>query len=210
MEFPYQQDGRETDSKDADKDGTATVAKQRLALDGSDVSEKAAIQPAPASMATTELGVGHVVISHEVKRLAVAVGMPVTRHPQHRSRRAALPLTTPEQSTPTLVCSELETLGNVSLCGTALDRALLLTSDGAGFLQVIGHVGDTTHELAMVAGALGACRNEVRDRAATGEQGIGDPRIAAINDNGGAQIGIGALILIIRYVIPIAICVSRQ
>ena len=40
MEFPYQQDGRETDSKDADKDGTATVAKQRLALDGSDVSEK--------------------------------------------------------------------------------------------------------------------------------------------------------------------------
>lgn len=63
--------------------------------------------------------------------------------------------------------SELETLGNVSLRGTALDRALPLASDGSGFLQVIGQVGDTTHELPMVASALGAFRNEVRDRAAT-------------------------------------------
>src|SRR5262252_8429575 len=46
----------------------------------------------------------------------------------------------------------------------------------------------------MVAGALGACSNEVRDRAATGEQDIGHLRIAAVNDNGGTQIGIGALI----------------
>ena len=35
------------------------------------------------------------------------------------------------------VCPELETLGNVSLPGTALDRALLLSSDSAGLLQVI-------------------------------------------------------------------------
>jgi len=44
----------------------------------------------------------------------------------------------------------------VRLRGAALDRALLLASDGPRFFQVIGQVGDTTHELAMVAGALGA------------------------------------------------------
>src|SRR5207249_1420861 len=77
--------------------------------------------------------------------------------------------------------SELETLGNVSLRGTALDCTLLPGSDGSCFLQLIDHVGDTTHELAMIAGTLGACRNKVRDRAATWEQGIEDPRIAAIN-----------------------------
>jgi hypothetical protein len=67
------------------------------------------------------------------------------------------------------VCSELVTLGNIGLCGTALDRAFLLTSNGAGFLQVIGHVGDTTRELAMVAGAFGAFHNKIRDGAAAGE-----------------------------------------
>ena len=87
------------------------------------------------------------------------------------------------------------TLGNISLCGTALDRTLLLTSNGAGLLQVIGHVGNTTHELAMIAGALGACRNQIRDGAAIGEQGIGNPRITAINNNGGTQIRIGTIIL---------------
>jgi hypothetical protein len=43
-------------------------------------------------------------------------------------------------------------------------------------------VGDTTHELAMIAGAR---RNKIRDRAASGEQGINyagyglKPRLAA-------------------------------
>ena len=59
-----------------------------------------------------------------------------------------------------------QTLRNVSPGGTAYDRALLLTLDGAGFLQVIGQVGDTTNELTFSAGTLGACRNAVRDRAA--------------------------------------------
>ena len=101
------------------------------------------------------------------------------------------------------VCSELVRLGNVRLCGTALDRTFLLTSNGAGFLQVIGHVGDTTHELAMATGTLGACRNKIRNGAAAGEQGIGDPSIAAIDNNGGAQIGIGAIILVIRNTIAV-------
>ena len=62
-------------------------------------------------------------------------------------------------------------LGNVSLPGTALDRVLLLTRDGSGLLQVVGHVGDTTDVLAMVAGALCAVRNEVSD----GAQPLGNP-----------------------------------
>ena len=93
-------------------------------------------------------------------------------------------------------------LRNVSLCGTSLDRALLLTGNGAGFLQVIGHVGDTTHEVAM-AGTLGACHDKIRDSAAFGQPGIGDPRIAAIDDNTGAQIGIGTIIVVIRNAIAV-------
>lgn len=77
-------------------------------------------------------------------------------------------------------------LGNISLRCTPLDRALLLTSDDSGILQVIGHVRHTTHELAMIAGALSAFCNEVRDCTATREHGIGDPRITAINNNGGS------------------------
>jgi len=96
-------------------------------------------------------------------------------------------------------------LGNVCPPGTALDRVLLLTRDGSGFLQVIGHVGHTTHELAMIAGTVGACRNEVRDRVATGEQGVWHPRIAAINNSGGAQIGIGAFIWIVRHAIVVVV-----
>src|SRR5262245_48890130 len=57
------------------------------------------------------------------------------------------------------VCPELETLGYVSPLGAALDRVLLLTCDGARFLQLIGHFGDTSHELAVIADARGACRN---------------------------------------------------
>jgi hypothetical protein len=87
-------------------------------------------------------------------------------------------------------------LGNVRLCGAALDCALLLVSDDPRLFQVIGEERGTTHELAMVPGVLGTCPNEVRDRAAAGEQDIGHLRIAAINDNGGAQIGIGALIFL--------------
>ena len=94
--------------------------------------------------------------------------------------------------------SELETLRNVSLRCTALDRALLLTSDGSGFLQVVGQVGDTTHELVMIAGSRGAFCNEVRDSAAGWEQGIGHPRITAINNNGCTQIRIRTIILVIR------------
>src|SRR5207247_7876534 len=59
--------------------------------------------------------------------------------------------------------------------------------------------------LAMIASALGTFCNEVRDCAAAWEQGIGNPSIAASNDNSSTQIGIGALILIIRHTIPIAI-----
>ena len=84
------------------------------------------------------------------------------------------------------VCSQPETLWNVGLRRTALDRALLLTSDGPDFLQLIGQVGDTTHELAVIPGALGACHNQVRDRAPAGEHGIEYAGIAAINDDGTA------------------------
>jgi hypothetical protein len=84
----------------------------------------------------------------------------------------------------------------VRLCGAALDCALLLVSDDPRFFQVIGEERGTAHELAMVPGVLGTYPNEVRDRAAAGEQDIGHLRIAAINDNGGAQIGIGALIFL--------------
>jgi len=59
---------------------------------------------------------------------------------------------------PEPLARQLVMLGNVRLFSTALDRILLLTRDDTGFLQVIGHVGDTTHELAVVASALGACR----------------------------------------------------
>ena len=38
-------------------------------------------------------------------------------------------------------------LGNISLRGTPLQRALLLACDNSIFLQVICQVGDTTHEL---------------------------------------------------------------
>jgi hypothetical protein len=66
-------------------------------------------------------------------------------------------------------------------------------------------MGDTAHELAMIAGALGACCNEVRDRAAAGEHGIGDPRIAAINDNGGTQMRIETVVFIVRDTITVGI-----
>jgi hypothetical protein len=98
-------------------------------------------------------------------------------------------------------------LGNISLCGTALDRALLLTSNASGFLQVIGQVGDTTHELAMLASAFGACRNKISDRASAREHGVGDLAIAAVDDHRGTQSGIGALILIVRH--AITVCVLR-
>jgi hypothetical protein len=94
-----------------------------------------------------------------------------------------------------LAYSELETLGNISLCDTALDRALLLTSDGSGLLQVISHAGDTTYELAMIAGAFGACRNEVRDCAATWEYCVGHSGITAINDGRRADNRIGAVVV---------------
>jgi hypothetical protein len=87
---------------------------------------------------------------------------------------------------------------------------MLLTRDGSGFLQVVGHVGDTTHELAMISGVLGACRNEVRDCAAAGEHRIGHRRIAPVNDNGGAQIGIGALILIVRDAVIVGVWRERN
>ncbi len=88
---------------------------------------------------------------------------------------------------------------------TALDCALPPTREGPGFLQVIGYVGDTTNELAMIPGAPGAFCNEVRDCAAALEQGIGDPRIAAINNKGGTQIRIGTIIRIVRHAVPIAV-----
>ena len=98
-----------------------------------------------------------------------------------------------------------ETLREMRLRCTALDRALLLASDDSGFLQVIGQAGDTTHELTMVAGARGTFCNEVSDGAAGCEHGIGHASITAINDDGGAYIGIGALILIVRHAIPVVV-----
>ena len=86
---------------------------------------------------------------------------PLVSHPLDPVRR-------PEESTPP-VCSKRETSANVSLRGTALDRALLLTSDGSSFLQVVGHVGDTLHKVAVITGVIGACRNQISDGAATGE-----------------------------------------
>ena len=58
--------------------------------------------------------------------------------------------------------SELEALGNVRLPGTALDRTLLLARDDSGVPQVVGQVGDTTDEPAMVADVFGAFHDEVR------------------------------------------------
>lgn len=48
------------------------------------------------------------------------------------------------------------TLGNVRLCGATLDSARLPASDGSRLLQLIGELRDTTHELAVVLGTLGA------------------------------------------------------
>ena len=84
------------------------------------------------------------------------------------------------------------------LRGTALDRPFLLPSDGPRVLQLIGEMRNTTHELAMVARALGTCPNEIGDRAAAAERDIWNLGVAAINDYGGTRIGIRTLILI-RY-----------
>ena len=47
---------------------------------------------------------------------------------------ALVPLTTPEQPTPTSFLGPSDALGNAGLCGTALDRTLLPTRDGSGSL----------------------------------------------------------------------------
>ena len=70
----------------------------------------------------------------------------------------------------------------------------------AGHAAGVGECGEHPR------GVVGfACRDEVGDRAATWEYGIGDSRVAAINDNGRTQIRIGALILVVRHAIMIAI-----
>src|SRR5262245_32913463 len=85
-------------------------------------------------------------------------------------------------------------LGDISLRCTPLDCALLLASDGSGFLQIICHVRDAARELAVIGRAVSTGCNKVRDRAAVLERGIGDPRITGINDNGGPEVRIRTLI----------------
>ena len=70
---------------------------------------------------------------------------------------------------------------------------LSAAADGTGFFRSLVRWA-TQHELAPVTGVLGACRNQIRDGTAIGEQGIEDS-IAAINDDSRAQIRIGTLIL---------------
>jgi hypothetical protein len=77
-------------------------------------------------------------------------------------------------------------LGNVCLCGTALDRAFLLASDGARFLQCVGQVRYAAHELAMITDIVRALYNQVGDCAARWEPCIGDTRITAVNNDCGA------------------------
>ena len=93
----------------------------------------------------------------------------------------------------------------IIIIGTALDRVLLLPRNGAGFLQVLSQVGDTPLEVVVVARARGAGRHQVSNRAARGEHGIGGSRIAAMNNDGGTEIGIGALILSVRHAIAIVV-----
>ena len=101
--------------------------------------------------------------------------------------------------------SESETSGNIGLRGTGLDRTLLPTSDYFGFFQLIGQVGNTTHELTMITGTLGACRNEVRERTAAKEHGIRNARIATINYDSGAHIGVETLIVFVGHAVVIAV-----
>src|SRR6185436_4843937 len=110
------------------------------------------------------------------------------------------------QPPPPAPAKRIGSLGNVSLRGTALDRTLLPARDDSGVPQVVGQVGDTTDELAMVGGVYGAFRGEVRDRAATWRHGVGDPRIATTNGNGGAQIGVRTAVFGVGH--PVAVGVG--
>src|SRR5215510_1930208 len=98
----------------------------------------------------------------------------------------------------------MQTLGNISACSAASDRALLLASDSSSSSQVSGQAGDTTHELTMIAGAYGAFCHKVRDCAASCGQGIRDPRIAAINNNSGAQIRSRTRVVVIGDAVVVA------
>ena len=60
-------------------------------------------------------------------------------------------------------------LGDVSLCSAALDRAFLMTSDDSSLLQLVGQVRNTAHELAVILCTVRALHNQVGDSAASRE-----------------------------------------
>ena len=101
----------------------------------------------------------------------------------------------------------LRSLGQGSLCGTALQRVFLLATHDTDSLHVVGLSGYAADELAVRVRSISTIGKQISKGASAREHGVGDLPISVVDDNSGPQIRCEARVLVVRH--PLTVRVGR-